>query len=64
MRCVSWTSIGLAKAGLAESSAIPINKPMRELMLETSEMTRTAAPDRGGSRLIGHEVVERPCAAN
>jgi hypothetical protein len=41
MRCVSWISMGLAKAELAESSANPVNKPMREFMLATSEIPRT-----------------------
>ena len=56
--------MGLAKAELAESSAIPVNKPMREFMLATSEIPRTVAPDRAGSRLTGNEVVERPRDAN
>src|SRR6187455_3515598 len=58
MRCVSWISMGLAKAELAESSAIPVNKPMREFMLATSEIPRNTALERAGSRLIGNEVVE------
>src|SRR5688572_12680300 len=41
-RCVSWISMGLAKAALAENSAIPVNKPMREFMLATSEILRIA----------------------